>query len=82
VHQPSVKVDVNAIKILESSWTPKCRAGTVARMLHPHRTFADALTAVVMFLRAGYPADAPRTGYVPLLALAPSRDLRETHRDF
>lgn len=31
------------------------------------------LASVVGWLRAGYPEQAPRQGYVPLLALAPAR---------
>lgn len=30
---------------------------------------ADRLSSIVAFLRAGYPAGTPTTGYVPLLAL-------------
>ena len=30
---------------------------------------ADRFSAIIAFLRAGYPAGAPATGYVPLLAL-------------
>ena len=30
---------------------------------------ADRLSAIVAFLRAGYPSGTPPTGYVPLLAL-------------
>jgi Protein of unknown function (DUF3349) len=33
----------------------------------------DRVTSVVAFLRAGYPAGAPATGYIPLLALLPRR---------
>ena len=30
---------------------------------------ADRFSTIIAFLRAGYPAGAPATGYVPLLAL-------------
>jgi hypothetical protein len=33
----------------------------------------DRLSAFIAFLRAGYPAGAPATGYVPLLALLERR---------
>ena len=34
---------------------------------------SEILASVVAWLRAGYPEQAPRQGYVPLLALAPAR---------
>jgi hypothetical protein len=34
---------------------------------------ADRLSRVVAFLRVGYPAGMPATGYVPLVALLPRR---------
>lgn len=33
----------------------------------------NRVSAVVVFLRAGYPTCAPRFGYIPLLALLPRR---------
>jgi hypothetical protein len=34
---------------------------------------ADRVSRIVAFVRAGYPAGMPRTGYVPLLALSRRR---------
>jgi hypothetical protein len=31
------------------------------------------VSSIIAFLRAGYPSDAPPTGYIPLLALLPRR---------
>jgi hypothetical protein len=33
----------------------------------------DGVSSIIAFLRAGYPGDAPATGYAPLLALLPRR---------
>jgi Protein of unknown function (DUF3349) len=33
----------------------------------------NRISSIIAFLRAGYPADMPRFGYVPLLALLPRR---------
>lgn len=33
----------------------------------------NRVSAIVAFLRAGYPSGAPRFGYIPLLALLPRR---------
>jgi hypothetical protein len=36
-------------------------------------SLSDRISSVVALFRAGYPAGAPRLGYVPMLALLPRR---------
>lgn len=36
-------------------------------------SLGDRVASIVAFFRAGYPTWAPRTGYIPLLALLPRR---------